>query len=717
MKPQTLQVLLIIALLSLLPYTGVNASSSSNIIDHNCINLSDIPLEWIDKAKADLNIGYGHTSHGSQITTGMNALESFFTDGTYDWSHGGGTNQLHLFEGSGYAGGYLDHDVGYNGWDLKTRRYLDDHPDCNVIIWSWCGQVNDVNLMDHYFIPMSTLRHEYPHVTFVYMTGHLEGQGTGGTLQAANDQIREHCRDSNLYLFDFADISKYSPDCDTNFQEYRCTDNCDYNHPLGGTANWATDWLARNPDHELTKITQGCGSCAHSQRLNCVKKGVAAWYLWARLAGWSEGPSSAKQITSFSFAEQTGPAVIDNVSHNIDIEVKAGTDLTKLVPTITISNLSTITPASGIARDFSKTVSYTVTAEDTSTLDWTVKVTSKSLSSENDIIAFSVANQIGTEAIDATNHRVSLVVGSSSDITNLIPTIEISSNATVSPASGVAQDFSSPVTYTVTAEDGTKQAWEISITQLSGANDIISFSVPGKIGLCDIDLVNHTLSLDVASGTDLTNLKPTIAISSNAKIDPASGVARNFSSPVTYNVTAEDGTVQEWTVSINVLSGENDITSFSIADQVGSTTIDAVNHTVSLAVGSSADITNLVPTIEVSANATVSPASGVAQDFSAPVTYTVKSEDGTEQEWTVTVQQLAGENDITSFTIADQIGSTSIDAVNHTVSLAVGSSSDITNLIPTIEVSLNATISPASGVAQDFSSPVTYTVTSEDGTE
>lgn len=40
---------------------------------------------------------------------------------------------------------------------------------------------------------------------------------------------------------------------------------------------------------------------------------------------------------------------------------------------------------------------------------------------------------------------------------------------------------------------------------------------------------------------------------------------------------------------------------------------------------------------------------------------------------------------------------------------------ELAALVPTIKISEKATISPASGVAQDFSKPVTYTVTSEDG--
>lgn len=48
-------------------------------------------------------------------------------------------------------------------------------------------------------------------------------------------------------------------------------------------------------------------------------------------------------------------------------------------------------------------------------------------------------------------------------ITQLIPTIEISSRATLSPSSGQLTDFSGPVVYTVTAEDGTTKTFTTNV--------------------------------------------------------------------------------------------------------------------------------------------------------------------------------------------------------------------------------------------------------------
>ena len=85
--------------------------------------------------------------------------------------------------------------------------------------------------------------------------------------------------------------------------------------------------------------------------------------------------SSAKFITKFTFGTLT-PAVEATVSGTaIAATVPAGTDITKLVPTITLSDKATVSPASGAVQDFSKSVTYTVTAEDGSTQAYTVNVT------------------------------------------------------------------------------------------------------------------------------------------------------------------------------------------------------------------------------------------------------------------------------------------------------------------------------------------------------
>lgn len=81
----------------------------------------------------------------------------------------------------------------------------------------------------------------------------------------------------------------------------------------------------------------------------------------------------------------------------------------------------------------------------------------------------------------------------------------------------------------------------------------------------------------------------------------------------------------------------NSITSFAFPESTGNTTIDDAAFTIEVEVTNGADITALTPTIELSAGAAVSPGSGVAQDFSASVNYTVTAEDGTEQIWVVTV--------------------------------------------------------------------------------
>ncbi len=173
-------------------------------------------------------------------------------------------------------------------WESRTRDYLDisENSDVNVIIWSWCGQVSSASEEDinTYLNLMNGLEEGYPDVKFVYMTGHLDGGGLDGNLHIRNEQIRDYCKENNKILYDFADIETYDPD-GTYYGDKIPNDGCYYDSNGDGTrdGNWAIEWQDAHPGEWYD-----CAS-AHSQPLNANLKGYAAWWLWARIAGWS-GP-------------------------------------------------------------------------------------------------------------------------------------------------------------------------------------------------------------------------------------------------------------------------------------------------------------------------------------------------------------------------------------------------------------------------------------------
>lgn len=67
-------------------------------------------------------------------------------------------------------------------------------------------------------------------------------------------------------------------------------------------------------------------------------------------------------------------------------------------------------------------------------------------------VLFDAADTLQT--LTSSQTSISVLVRPEADVTALAPRFEITSGATISPASGSVQDFTSPVTYTVTAEDG-----------------------------------------------------------------------------------------------------------------------------------------------------------------------------------------------------------------------------------------------------------------------
>ncbi|TAL67090.1 MAG: T9SS type A sorting domain-containing protein [Bacteroidetes bacterium] len=255
-------------------FISVTAFSQNRpiIIDHSCCDITKVSDNWVEQAKSDFRLAYGHTSHGSQIVTGMSLLNNL-PGSVHTYNKGDGS--LYLNDASLLAGDLGNPDR--TTWATRTRTMLNNNTqNINMVMWSWCGQVDGSQSdIQTYLNLMNQLESEFPNIKFIYMTGHLNGTGVNGNVNQRNEQIRTFCRDNNKILFDFADIESYDPD-GKYFLDKGANDACDYN---GG--NWADEWCAANPGK-----CNSCG-CAHSKCLNCQQKGKAFWWMMARVAGWS----------------------------------------------------------------------------------------------------------------------------------------------------------------------------------------------------------------------------------------------------------------------------------------------------------------------------------------------------------------------------------------------------------------------------------------------
>ncbi len=115
------------------------------------------------------------------------------------------------------------------------------------------------------------------------------------------------------------------------------------------------------------------------------------------------------------------------------------------------------------------------------------------------------------------------------------------------------------------SDGGMITAGEASITitnddPKSSENRIETFDLAGSVGPAAIDHGAETIAITVANGTDLSGITPSALtlLSDVATLSPSVDVTRDFTSPVAYTITAEDGTSKRYIVIVTVQPLDSD---------------------------------------------------------------------------------------------------------------------------------------------------------------
>ncbi len=345
-----------------------------------------------------------------------------------------------------------------------------------------------------------------------------------------------------------------------------------------------------------------------------------------------------------------------------------------------------------------------------------ISITAQGLSDKANISSFIVNNQVGNSQIDTTAATVTFTMPYGSNISSLSPIYTLSNGATAIPASGTNQNFTSPVQYTVTAANqiSTKIWNATAIIELPSTDaEITNFSIPNQEGTT-IYTAGDTVIITMPYNTPLNALVPTINISYGASGSMISGNSYNFGNLLIDTVTAQDGiTKKYWKIKVvNSLGTDADIISFSTPNMVGVPTIINDPATITFNVSCGTDLANITPSITTSYGANYLPTG--ALNFTNPVQITVTAANGTTTN-VYTVTAIVAPNDsvnIKSFALINVAGTIVSTTDTGTVFLYLPYGTNVTALLPSIELPCGATINPIATMARDFTNPVFYTVTS-----
>ena len=457
--------------------------------------------------------------------------------------------------------------------------------------------------------------------------------------------------------------------------------------------------------------------------------------------------SSSKEITSFGFNNIAGgiDGNIDKDAKRISLTVPHGTDVKKLAASFKCSEHAVVEvkgkrQISGeTVNDFSGEVTYTVIAQDGSSQDYKVVVAiAKELDKSIKAFRFEKPKSAIGE-IDEGKRIITVTVPYRTDLSKLVPVIDIPDNTRISVKTGKEPDFSEPVEYIVTAEDGTTKEYTVIVKKAQNTENritVFAFRALEPVIRAEVGKEQKTIELTVPYGTDRTKLVASFKASPEAVVkvkgeEQVSGeTVQDFTNPVKYIVTAQDGTAREYTVIVNAApSSEKLIKEFGFSVPEAEGVINEAESKINVTVPFGTSLNALAAVFVSSENSKVLIGSDeqksgeTVKDFTNPVIYTVAAQDGSTRNYTVTVR-AADENEkiLSKFEFAglNPKARGIINQQNRIIRVSVPSDTFVSNLIASFsylgksvyvgEVQQYSGITP-----NDFSRKVVYRITADDG--
>lgn len=398
--------------------------------------------------------------------------------------------------------------------------------------------------------------------------------------------------------------------------------------------------------------------------------------------------SSAKAITDFNFTDLSVIGVVDESAKTISVTVPFGTGVTALTATFVTTgdavNVGSTTQVSGTTdNDFTSPVTYTVTAADTTTVDYIVTVTVE-LNPNKAITVFSFADLSAIGVIDEGAKSIAVEVPNATDVTALVATftstgvlVEVGTTAQVSGTTD--NNFSSSVVYKVTAADGGTENYIVTVTEAAAdAKAITSFYFTSPAAFAVIDEGAKIITVDMPNGTDLTALVASFVTTSGASVKivatpQVSGTTVNdFSSSVIYIVVAADTSEQSYVVTVNVAATDvKALTAFSF-EGLFPTAVGVINEgakTITVDVPFGTGVTALTATFSTTGSSvkvgSTAQVSGITDNnFSSPLTYTVTAADASTLDYIITVTVLGDVTAPSGYSVV--IDQASLNAANET---------------------------------------------------